>query len=327
MGEERKLPYWRAVNEALRLEMRRDPTVFVMGEDVAGGAGREDEGLVDAWGGPFGVTRGLIQEFGPDRVRDTPISEAAFIGAAVGAAEAGMRPWVDLMFTTFAGVCWDQISNKLAREHYYTDGQAKLPVTVKTFGACYSPFVHMPGLKCVAPSNPYNAKGLMISAIRDDNPVVVFDNLLLLREQMHVPEEAYTIPIGKSEIVRPGRDVTLIGVSAMTNVCLKAAERLAEEGIDAEVIDLLSLQPLDEETLVASVSRTQRVVVVDQDHPRCGIARDLAAVLSQRAFDFLDAPIGTVTPPHAPDPLNHVLERAYLPDVPRVIEAVRSVLR
>lgn len=326
MAEQRILTYWQALNEALRLEMRRDPTVFVMGEDVAGAAGREAEGFVDAWGGPFGVTRGLIQEFGPERVRDTPISEAAFIGAAVGAAETGLRPWVDLMFTSFAGVAWDQISNKLAREHYYTNGQAKLPVTIKTFGSCYSPFVHMPGLRAVAPSNPYNAKGLMIAAIRDDNPVVVFDNLALVRDRMHVPEGDYLIPLGQSEVVRPGRDATLIGISAMTKICLQAAEHLASEGIDVEVIDLLSLEPLDTETLVASVRKTKRAAIVDQDHPRCGIAADLTRMLVQQAFDFLDAPIATVTPPHAPDPLNHVLEAEYIPNAGRVVAAVHELL-
>ncbi|HCG00977.1 MAG TPA: alpha-ketoacid dehydrogenase subunit beta [Chloroflexi bacterium] len=326
MTEERILTYWQALNEAIRMEMRRDNRVFVMGEDVAGAAGKESEGLVDAWGGPFGVTRGLIQEFGADRVRDTPISEAGFIGAAVGAAETGLRPWVDLMFTHFAGVAWDQISNKLAREHFYTNGQARLPVTIKTFGSCYSPFIHMPGLRCVAPSNPYNAKGLMIAAMRDDNPVIVFDNLALLRLRMHVPEEDYVIPIGQSDIARVGKDATLIGISAMTGVCLLAADRLAKDGIEVEVIDLLSLEPLDEATLISSVKRTKRVAIVDQDHPHCGMASYLAALLGQRVFDFLDAPIATITPPNAPEPMNHLLDAGYLPTVDRVVEAVRELL-
>ncbi|MFQ5879522.1 MAG: alpha-ketoacid dehydrogenase subunit beta, partial [Dehalococcoidia bacterium] len=179
--EVRELPYWRALNEALHLEMRRDPTIVVMGEDVAGAAGRQDQGLVDAWGGPFGVTRGLIQEFGPERVLDTPISEAAFIGAGVGAAIGGLRPWVDLMFTYFAGVAWDQIVHKFAQEHWITAGQAHVPMVIKTFGPCYSPFVHFPGMKCVAPSSPYSAKGLTIAAIRDDNPVIFFEHKYLYR--------------------------------------------------------------------------------------------------------------------------------------------------
>lgn len=325
-GATRELVYWKAVNEALQQELRRDPTMFVMGEDVAGAAGREDQGLVDAWGGPFGITRGLIQEFGPERIRDTPISEAAFIGAAVGAAKAGLRPWVDLMFTTFTGVAWDQISNKLAREYYYTNGQSTLPVTIKTFGVNYAPFIHMPGLKCVAPSNPYNAKGLMIAAIRDDNPVVVFDNLLLLRDKMHVPEEPYTVPIGKSNISRSGTDVTVIGISAMTNVALEAAALLEREGVSVEVIDLLSLEPLDIETLATSVRKTQRAVIVDQDLPRCGMAADIATALMREVFDFIDAPIELVTAPHAPDPFNASLETSYRPDAAKVVDAVRRTL-
>ncbi len=328
-AESRPLAYWQALNEALALEMRRDPRVVVLGEDVAGGAGREEAGIVDAWGGPYGVTRGLIQEFGPERVRDTPISEAAFIGAAVGLAVEGWRPWVDLMFTHFAGVAWDQLVNKLARQTYLTAGQAALPVTIKTFGSCYGPFLHFPGLICVAPSDPYTAKGLMTSAIREDNPVVCFDSTRLVRARTHVPEEQYSIPIGRARIARQGDDLTLVGVSTSVAECLAAAERLAQQGVSAEVIDLLTLAPWDRETVQESAARTRRVAIVDHDHPHCGLARDIAAELAEELWDRLEAPPVCVTPPHVPLPTedgNPALLARYWPDASTIVSAVEERL-
>ncbi len=325
--ETRELPYWRAINEALRLEMRRDPTIIVMGEDVAGAPGRQEQGFIDAWGGPFGVTRGLIQEFGAQRVLDTPISEAAFIGAGVGAALGGLRPWVDLMFTHFAGVAWDQITHKFAQERWITAGQARIPMTIKTFGPCYSPFIHFPGMKCVAPSGPYAAKGLMAAAIRDDNPVVVFDSLFLLLAKGNVPEEPYTLPLEKSQVAREGKDVTIVGVSWLTGVCQQAAVQLAGEGIEAEVIDLISLEPLDEDAILRSVAKTGRLLVVDQDHPRCGIARDIAAVVADKGFDYLDAPVRTLTPPHVPEPpFGTMLSLYYYPNAGQVVTAAKELM-
>ena len=251
----REIRYAQAQNEAIRLSMRRDPNVIVMGEDIAGGAGRAHLGIIDAWGGPFRSTKGLIQEFGPERVRDTPLSEGAFIGTAIGAATVGLRPIVELMFIDFLGVCLDQILNNGAKLRYMLGGQVSVPVTILTrIGAgtgsaaqhsesFYSVIAHMPGLKCVAPSDAYTAKGLLAAAIRDDDPVIVCDHKRLLNNTGPVPEEEYTLPLGKARILREGRDVTLVGISLMTSVCMEAAEVLAKQGVDAEVVDLLSLSP------------------------------------------------------------------------------------
>ncbi|MBI2305119.1 MAG: alpha-ketoacid dehydrogenase subunit beta [Chloroflexi bacterium] len=343
---QRRLTYIQAVNEALRQEMRRDPSIILMGEDIAGGAGREEQGIVDAWGGPFGVTKGLIQEFGAERVRDTPISEMGFIGAAVGAAMTGLRPVVELIFSDFLGVALDQIMNQAAKMRYLLAGEVKVPLVIRTtFGASltgsqylgggtgpqhsqalYAPLVHIPGLKCIAPSNAYHAKGLYAAAIRDDNPVVIFDHKLLYPQHVPVPEEAYTLPIGRAEVRREGRDVTLVGISRMVDVCLEAASALAQEGIQAEVIDLLSLSPLDEEAVLGSLARTKRLVIVDESYPRCSVAGDIAALAADKGFDFLDAPVKTVTSPHAHIPYSSALEELYLPNAARVVAVVKEVM-
>ena len=343
----RALTFTQAVNEALRQEMERDDTVFVMGEDVAGGAGRAD--FEDAWGGPFRLTKGLIGEFGPERVRDTPISEAGFIGAGVGAAATGMRPIVDLMFVGFFGVCGDQIMNNAAKMHYMFGGKVRVPLTIMTsIGAgtnsaaqhsetLYSIFAHFPGLKCVCPSGPYSAKGLHVAAIRDDDPVIVFNHALLMGRRganverddvygLHVPEEPYALPIGKSLVAREGADVTLIGTGYTTLVCCEAAAQLAEQGYSAEVVDLLSISPLDEETILESVMKTRKVVIVDEDYPRCSVASDLSALVAEEAFDYLDAPPKRVTAPHTPVPYSRPLEALYLPNRERVVGAALSVL-
>ena len=343
----RALTFVQAVNEALRQEMARDHRVFLMGEDLAGGAGRPE--FEDAWGGPFRLTRGLIGEFGPERVRDTPISEAGFIGAGVGAAATGMRPVVDLMFVGFFGVCGDQIMNNAAKMHYMFGGKVKVPLTIMTsIGAgtnsaaqhsetLYSIFAHFPGLKCVCPSGPYSAKGLHAAAIRDDDPVMVFNHALLMGRAaradqddvygVHVPEEAYELPIGRSLIAREGRDVTLIGTGYTTLVCREAADLLADRGWSAEVVDLLSISPLDEETILDSVKKTRKVVIVDEDYPRCSVASDLSALVAEEAFDYLDAPPRRVTAPHTPVPYSRPLEALYLPSRERVAGAALSVLR
>lgn len=332
----RKVTCAQAINEALRAEMRRDPNVILMGEDIAGGAGRADQGIIDAWGGPFAESKGLIQEFGPQRVLDTPISEAGFIGAAVGAAASGLRPVADLMFVDFIGVCLDQVMNNAAKMRYMYGGKCTVPFTLLTrIGAgigsaahhsqtLYSIFAHAPGLKCVAPSDAYTTKGLLISAIRDDDPVVVCNHKLLLRSQSEAPEETYTLPIGKARVLKPGKDVTLIGISRMTSVCAEAAQKLAAEGIDAEVIDLLSLSPLDTDTIGASVRKTHRAVIVDEDNPMCSMASEIAATIADEAFDFLESPVKRVTAPHCPVPFSRVLEQAYLPDAAKVVAAVHA---
>ena len=342
----RTLSFGQAVNEALRQAMRRDPTVIVLGEDVAGAAGRAHLGLVDAWGGPMRATRGLIQEFGPGRVIDTPISEMAFVGAAVGAAMTGLRPVVEVMFVDLVGCCFDQIANQAAKMHYMMGGRVRLPLVVRTAygthdfkrsyggGAAaqhsqtlYSILAHVPGLKVVVPSTAYNAKGLTLAAIEDDGPVVVLEHKFLGgAAKGPVPEHEYTVAIGRAEIVRPGRDVTLCGIGRMTHTCLEAAGRLAAEGIEAEVVDVLTLAPLDEATILDSVARTHRLVVVDEDTPTASMARDIAARVAERAFDWLDAPIRTVNAPEAPVPFAAVLENLYVPRPAQVVAAARGLV-
>ena len=277
-------------------------------------------------------------EFGTERVRDTPITEAGFIGASVGAAATGMRPIAELMFIDFLGTCLDQIINNASKMRYMFGGQAKLPLTIITrtgagtgsaaqhSGSPYSVFTHFPGLKVVAASDAYTAKGLMLAAIRDDDPVIVCDHKRLLPLRGPCPEEEYVLPIGKALRRREGSDVTLVGISMMTGVCLQAAEALAQDGIQAEVIDLLSLSPLDEEAILESVAKTKRLVVVDEDHPRCSVARDIAAMVVDKGFDYLDAPIKCINAPHAPVPFSKVLENAYIPDAARVVATVRELL-
>ncbi len=337
-SQTRRLSYIQAVNEALRQEMERDPSVIIMGEDIAGGAGRPDK--EDAWGGPMRLTKGLIGQFGSTRVRDTPISEAGFVGAGVGAAATGLRPVVDLMFVGFFGVCADQIVNNAAKIHYMFGGKVRVPLTIMTgIGAgtnsaaqhsetLYSVFTHFPGLKCVVPSNPYNAKGLFVSAIRDDDPVIIFNNRQLLgrRFDVDVPEEAYEVPIGSASIARVGTDVTLVGIGYTTGVCLEAAQDLESKGYSAEVIDLLSLSPMDDEAIVESVRKTRKIVVVDEDYPRCSIASDVSALAAEQAFDYLDAPPKRVNPPHTSVPYSQPLEALYVPNKAQVVEAALEVL-
>ena len=336
----RQLSFVQAINEAIRQEMRRDPTVIVMGEDVAGAAGKADQGFIDHFGGSFGLTKGLIQEFGPERIRDTPISEAGFIGAGVGAAATGLRPLVDLMFVGFMGVCGDQIFNNAAKMHYMFGGKVKLPLTIQTqTGAghgsaaqhsetLYSIFTHFPGLKCVVPSDPYSAKGLQTAAMRDDDPVVIFQSISLMGVpfQADVPEEPYVVPIGQAQIAREGEDITLLGIGYTTYVCLQVAGELEAQGHSAEVVDLLSISPLDEGTILDSVKKTRKIVIVDEDYPRCSVAGDISALVAEEAFDFLDAPPRRVTAPHTSVPYSNVLEKLHMPSKERVLEAALSVL-
>jgi len=342
----RELSFGQAINEAIRQEMRRDPNIIVMGEDVAGAAGRAHLGFVDAWGGPLRATRGLITEFGPERILDTPIAEMGFLGAGVGAAMSGLRPIVEIMFVDLIGCCYDQIINQAAKMHYMMGGQVDLPLVIRTaygtrggdnrtYGGgagaqhsqtLYAVLAHIPGLKVVVPSTAYNAKGLTISAIRDNGPVIILEHKFLgLKAKGPVPDEAYTVPIGRAEIVRRGRDVTLCGIGRMTHICSEAADLLSAEGIDGEVVDVLTLSPLDEETILESVSRTRRLVLVDEDTPVCSVARDIAARVADKGFDNLDAPIKTVTAPDTPVPFSAVLEAHYTPGPAQVISAVHEL--
>src|SRR5579884_1812888 len=333
-----QMTYGEAVNEALRIAMREDPTVILMGEDVAGGAAIDHLANDDAWGGVLGVTKGLVQEFGRTRVLDTPITEAGFVGAAVGAATTGLRPIAELMFVDFFGVCWDMIFDQGAKLRYMFGGKASCPLVIRTMigagmgaagqhsGCHYSVFTHMPGIKTVVPSTPTDAKGLLLSAIRDDDLVIVFENKVLYNTKREVPAGNAGIPLGKADIKRAGEDVTIVAISRMVQQALAAAEELAAEGIEAEVVDPRTLSPLDAETILASVAKTHRLVVVDEDNPRCSAATDIAALVADQGFDSLDAPIKTVSAPHTPVPFSPPLEQFYVPSPERIAETVRRLL-
>jgi pyruvate dehydrogenase E1 component beta subunit len=334
----RTLSFREAINEALSQEMERDPTVLLMGEDVAGGATVPGFDQEDAWGGVLGVTKGLVQKFGRDRVLDTPISESGFIGAAVGAAATGLRPVAELMFVDFFGVCMDQIFNQGAKLRYMFGGKAKVPVVIRTMigagfraagqhsGCHYSVFTHMPGLKTVVPSTPADAKGLLAAAIRDDDPVLFFEHKLLYDVQGEVPAGEHLIELGKADIKREGDRVTVVAIGRMVQMALDAAESLSAEGVSVEVVDPRTLSPLDEDTILSSVRKTRRLVVVDEDNPRCSMATDLVALVASRAFDDLDAPPQMVTAPHTPVPFSPVMEDFYVPTPEKVAEAVRATL-
>jgi len=330
---QRVLSYLEALNEALAQEMAADPTVVVFGEDNVGGTGC-DGTMGHAWG----PTRGLHLQF-PDRILDAPITEAAFVGAAVGAAATGLRPVADLLFVDFAGVCFDQILNQAAKLRYMVGGKAKVPMVLRAMwgtgmrrGAQHSQslismFAHIPGLKVVAPSNPVDAKGLLASAIQDDDPVIFFEHkLLYFGSRGVVPEERYTIPLGEAKIVREGDDVTIVAIGRMVNEALGAAEKLAAEGVRAEVIDPRTLSPFDFDTVYASVEKTSRLVVVDESNPRCSIATDIAGNVAEHRFSALSAAVRTVTGPHAPVPFSPVLEDAFAPNADKIVDAVRSTL-
>ncbi|HEX6542132.1 MAG TPA: alpha-ketoacid dehydrogenase subunit beta, partial [Ktedonobacterales bacterium] len=318
--------------------MREDPRVILLGEDVAGGANIDHLAQDEAWGGVLGVTKGLVKEFGRSRILDTPITEAGFIGAAVGAAATGLHPIAELMFVDFFGVCMDQIYNQGAKLRYMFGGKARCPLVIRTMigaglgaaaqhsGTHYSVFTHMPGIKTVVPSTPADAKGLLLSAIRDDDLVMFFENKVLYTMKGEVPEGNTGIPFGVADIKRSGRDVTIVAISRMVHQALTAADQLAQEGIDVEIVDPRTLSPLDEETILTSVRKTHHLVVVDEDNPRCSAATDIAALVADKGFDSLDAPIKLVTAPHTPVPFSPPLEQTYVPSPARIAEAVHSIL-
>src|ERR1700686_3206967 len=324
-----------ALNEALRQEMRRDPRIIVIGEDVAGGAA--SEGQRDAYGGVLGVTKGLFGEFGEARGVDTPIPEWGIRGGAAGPAMTGLRPVAELMFSDFFGVCFDQIFNQAAKFRYMFGGKATTPLVIRTMiGAGrsaaaqhsqspYGIFTAVPGLKCLVPSNAYDAKGLLIQAIRDDDPVIFCEHKLMYDLRAEVPDEPYTIPFGEANIVRDGDDVTVVALARMVHYASEAADALAgEDGIECELIDPRTTSPLDEDTILESVERTGRLVVVDEATPRCGMAADIAALVAGKAFGALKAPIGRVTAPHTPVPFAPGLEKLYIPSPERIAAAVRE---
>ncbi len=333
---ERRVTIARAMAEAVAQEMRIDPRVFVMGEDIG------------QLGGVYGNTRGLIEEFGPERVRDTPISETAFMGAAVGAASDGMRPVVELMFVDFFGVCFDAIYNLMAKNIYFSGGNVKVPVVLMTstgggysdggqHSQClYATFAHLPGMKVVCPSNAYDAKGLMVSAIRDDSPVIYMYHKGLQGmgwlgtepgATVHVPEETYMIPFGKAAIVREGTDVTIVGVGMGVHNGLKAADKLAAQGVSAEVVDLRTLVPLDRDTIFNSVKKTGRLIVVDEDYQSYGLTGEIIATIAERDVKVLKASPQRVAYPDIPIPFARPMEQFALPNPDKIVDAFHAMQR
>jgi pyruvate dehydrogenase E1 component beta subunit len=322
----REISLAQAVNEALAEELRRDPAVFLIGEDVAEA------------GTPFKVTSGLVEEFGPERVLDSPISEAGITGIGLGAAMTGMRPVVDIMFGDFLTLVMDQLANQAAKAHYMSGGRLKVPLTVRTtLGATrrsaaqhsqslHAWVSHVPGLKVALPATPYDAKGLLKTAIRDDNPVVFFEDKMMFAVKGPVPDGEYTIPFGVADVKREGEDVTIVATSSMVYVALEAADQLAADGIGAEVVDPRTLIPLDRETLVASAKKTGRVLVVDEGHRSYGASAELAAVIAEDAFYWLDAPVRRAAAMDVPVPFSPVLEDQTVPTPDLVAELSRSLV-
>lgn len=321
----RELTYAQAVKEALAEEMRRDPRVCILGEDVAEA------------GTPFKVLSGLVEEFGKDRVIDTPISEAGFTGVGVGAAMTGMRPVIDIMFGDFLTLTMDQLVNQAAKIHYMSGGKWKVPMVLRTtLGATrrsaaqhsqslHAWLSHVPGLKVAMPSTPYDAKGLLKTVIRDDNPVIFFEDKMMYRQKGLVPTEEYTIPLGVADIKRAGRDITLVGTSSMVQVALGAAAMLEKDGISAEVIDPRTTWPLDERTLVESAKKTSRAIVIDEGYARYGVTGEIASVISEGAFYNLEAPVKRMGAMHVPIPFSPPLEDVTVPTEQTVYEAARGM--
>lgn len=337
MSANRKLTMAQAIAEGIAQEMTRDPKVFVMGEDIG------------AYGGIFGATGGLLEKFGKDRIMDTPISETAFIGTATGAAAAGLRPIVELMFVDFFGVCMDQIYNHLAKNTYMAGGNIKLPVVLTTaigggyndaaqHSQClYGTFAHMPGIKVVVPSNAYDAKGLMTQAIRDDNPVMFMYHKGIMGlpwmayfdgSTNEVPEESYTIAFGQAKVLREGHDLTIVSISQMVQKALMAAAELAREGIDAEVLDLRTLVPLDRQTVLKSVRKTGRLLVADEDYLGFGLSGEISAIVAENLDSvLLKAPIRRLALPNVPIPYSRPLEQFVIPQVAGIVQAAQDLMK
>ena len=324
-----------AINEALHQAMEQDESVFVIGEDVAGCSG--SAGDVGAVGGVFGVTGGIYHRW-PDRCIDTPISESAIVGAAAGAALVGMRPVAEIMFADFVGVCMDQIVNQMAKFRYMFGGKSRCPAVIRFSSgggfsaagqhsqAMYQVMTSFPGLKVVVPSNAYDAKGLMLSAIQDDDPVLFFEPKILYQETADVPDEMYTIPFGEANFVREGDDVTVVAFGQMVPKAAAVIDTLAEEGISCDLIDPRTTSPLDENAILESVEATGRLVIVDEAPPRCGLTADIAGLAADKAFSSLKAPIKQVSAPHSPTPFSPELEAAYLPDADKITAAIKATL-
>jgi len=327
--EMKEITYTQALIEAISEEMERDPSIFIMGEDIG-----------KAWGGPFGELQGLFDKYGPERIRETPISETAIIGAAIGAAATGMRPIANIMYADFLGVCMSEILNALCKSRYMTGGRVKMPVTITSssgaglsMGAEHSSCLDglcmsITGLKIVIPSTPYDAKGLLKSAIREDNPVIVLEHKMLVTSRLmgRVPDEDYVIPLGKADIKREGSDVTVVATALMVHRALAAAEKLQEKGISIEVIDPRTLVPLDKQTIIDSVKKTGRLVIMTEEPKTGSAAGEIAAIVTEEGFDFLDAPIKRICAPDTPIPFSPVLEKIWMPDEENLIKAVTEIM-
>jgi len=321
-----ELSYREAVAAGIAQEMERDPAVHLIGEDVA------------AAGGVFKATVGLLDRFGPDRVRDTPISEQAIVGAAMGAAMTGLRPIAEIMFSDFLATCWDLVANQIAKTRYMTNGQIALPLVIRTangggsrFGAQHSQSVEnwamaVPGLKVVAPSTPADVKGLIAAAVRDPDPVIVFEHKSLYPTKGHVPDGEVVDSLGSARIVRSGQDLTIAALAAMVPRAAEAAERLSDEGVSAEVVDVRSLVPLDTATILGSVRKTSRLFTVEENPRLCGWGAEIASIAAEECFDHLDGPIVRITTPHVPLPAADALEDAAIPSVDRIVQTVRRSL-
>lgn len=328
----RVLSYLEAIGEALDQEMDRDPTVVAFGEDNIGGMGT-DGTLGNAWG----PTKGLHERH-PEQIFDAPITEAAFVGAAVGAAATGLRPVADLLFVDFAGVAFDQILNQAAKLRYMVGGKTSVPMVLRAMWgvglrrgaqhsqALYPLFAHIPGLKVALPATPRDAKGMMIAAVRDNDPVVFFEHKMLYFSRGDVPEEPYEVPLGSARIAREGSDCTIVALGRMVAEAERAAEELSAHGLECEIVDPRTVSPLDQETIYASVRRTGHLVVVDEANPRCSTAGDIGSLVAENAFDALRGPVRMITAPHAPSPFSPVLEDAYAPSVEKIVHTVRSLV-
>jgi pyruvate/2-oxoglutarate/acetoin dehydrogenase E1 component len=322
----RELTYADALREALREEMLRDPNVILLGEEIG------------VFNGVYKVTRGLLDEFGPERVRDTPISEAAIVGAAVGLALTGLKPVAEIMYMDFLPICMDQLATQAAKMRFMSGGQLKVPLVLRTqyslgrqHGSQHSQFtpawfLQVPGLKIVLPSNPYDAKGLLKSSIRDPNPVLFVESGLLYRTKGPVPEEEYLIQLGQAEVKRKGDDVTIVGISRQVGEALTAAAKLEQVGISTEVIDVRTLQPLDLKTIIESVKKTSRLIIASDDVKTGGVGAEISASVSENAFGYLDAPIARIACPDTPIPFSPPLEQLYIPNADKIYETAKTIM-
>ncbi|WP_077325377.1 alpha-ketoacid dehydrogenase subunit beta [Virgibacillus siamensis] len=338
MTEKRTISYMNAITEGMDLALSNDEKVFLIGTDVAGGAEVDHLSNDESFGGVFGLTKGFAAKYGRQRIIDTPIAEHGYFSAAVGAAATGLRPISELMFNDFLGFALDPILNQGAKMRYMFGGKAKIPLTVRTVhgagvGAAaqhsqtlYGIFGSIPGVKVVVPSNPYDAKGLMLAAIEEDNLIVFSEDKTLYGTKGEVPEEYYTVEIGKAKVTKEGSDLTIVAIGKMVQVALEVAERLNESNVSVEVVDLRTISPWDEETVLKSVKKTGRLIIVDESNPHNNTATDVASVMSDRAFDYLDGPIKTVCAPDTPVPFATNLEQAYIPGANKVLTVAEELI-